>query len=161
MPRFRRTGFLLGLAAAAGATAASVFGVAALTRGDARAAPGGCGPVPEAAATVVAEFMHTAVLRVNQICSYDLVTGNVRQGLSRAEWAHGDIPVVPYPTALPQTLRIEKRAKQGAAGERASFIVLEAADLRPAVFELVLVRTAGRWLVDYWGPAYAPGAPFG
>jgi hypothetical protein len=41
-------------------------------------------------------FVTTAVLRRHLDESYDLVTGQLRGGLTRAEWRGGDIPVIPF-----------------------------------------------------------------
>jgi hypothetical protein len=42
-------------------------------------------------------FVATAVRRHDVGKSYDLVTSQLRGGMTRAEWAKGDIPVYPYP----------------------------------------------------------------
>jgi hypothetical protein len=46
---------------------------------------------------VLDEFVSTAVVRKRLARSYDLVTPALREGMSRAEWAAGDIPVYPFP----------------------------------------------------------------
>src|SRR5436309_11768395 len=46
---------------------------------------------------VAAQFVATAVLRNNTERSYELTDRAFHQGLSRAEWRSGNIPVVPYP----------------------------------------------------------------
>jgi hypothetical protein len=119
----------------------------------------GCRTLPDghgasAAAAVQLEFVRTAVVRRRTACSFELVTDNLRQGLSRSEWATGNIPVQPFPTRFPETVRpVLTRLGPAAPDERVSRVVLEAADLGSAAFELVLVEREGRWLVDYWAPA--------
>lgn len=118
-------------------------------------------PIPRgtsagSAREVGAMFVRTAVVRRNTICSYDLVTPTLRQGLSRREWQTGNIPVQPFPTEYPEDLRAEVVPSVTLASERGTWVTLEAADLGRAVFELVVVKRDGRWLVDYWAPA--PGA---
>jgi hypothetical protein len=41
-------------------------------------------------------FVRTAVLRRHVDDSYDLVTSNLRAGMTRKEWHTGDIPVAPF-----------------------------------------------------------------
>ncbi len=60
-----------------------------LTRSDRRAAE-----------ETIAKFVRTAVRREHVADSWELVTPSLRQGLTRAEWATGDIPVMPYPAVL-------------------------------------------------------------
>ncbi len=48
---------------------------------------------------VLDEFVATAVARRRLPRSYDLATPALREGMSRAEWAKGDIPVYPFPAA--------------------------------------------------------------
>jgi hypothetical protein len=45
------------------------------------------------------QFVNTAVARQRIGRSYDLVAPELREGISRAEWAKGEIPVVPFPAA--------------------------------------------------------------
>lgn len=46
---------------------------------------------------VAAEFLRTAVARKRVGDSWELVAPELRAGYTRATWARGDIPVVPYP----------------------------------------------------------------
>jgi len=48
---------------------------------------------------VLAQFISSAVARQNVGESYDIVGPDLRVGLSRKQWASGDIPVTPYPAA--------------------------------------------------------------
>ena len=107
----------------------------------------------ETFAAVRDRFVATAVLRVDTVCSYDLVTREFRQGLSREAWAAGTIPVIPFHTALPGQVRVETLPRDAAAGARASLVLLSSPDIGDYAFEVVLVRKAGRWLVDYWNAA--------
>lgn len=47
---------------------------------------------------VAGEFIKTAVARKNLAASYDLVSPELRQGMTRKQWATGEIPVVYYPS---------------------------------------------------------------
>jgi hypothetical protein len=173
----RRIGFFVGLGVAGVASAALVFfGVGALMRSSATAlaaerpglppsvaladcqlAPPATSPV--AARTVTSIFLRTAVLRRNTVCSYELVTPVLRQGLSREEWATGNIPVQPFPTVRLETVEVKTQIKQSAPARRAVVVVLTSADLGEAVFEAVLVRRGDHWLVDYFQPKGMPPIP--
>ena len=43
--------------------------------------------------------------------------------------------------------------RDAAVGQRASLVMLSSPDIGDYAFEVVLVRRAGRWLVDYWNAA--------
>lgn len=47
--------------------------------------------------SVAARFVETAVARKRVADSWDLVVPSMKTGYTRATWARGDIPVVPYP----------------------------------------------------------------
>ena len=150
--RLRRAGFaaLCGLAAAASAGAM----VWLLKPGGAAAREGAWCSVPANTASAVRDrFVATAVLRVDTVCSYDLVTETLRQGLSRAAWAGGTIPVIPFHTTLKEQVRVETRPRPAEPGDRASLVLMSAPDIGSYAFEVVLVRHGGRWLVNYWNAA--------
>jgi hypothetical protein len=149
--RLRRAGFaaLCALAAVAGAGAM----VWLLAPGGASARETACGTPPETFAAVRDRFVATAVLRVDTVCSYELVTAEFRQGLSREAWAGGTIPVIPYHTARKGEVRVETLPRDAEPGQRASLVLMSAPDIGDYAFEVVLVRRAGRWLVSYWNAA--------
>lgn len=49
--------------------------------------------------TVLKGFISTAVVRHNVAKAWNLSGPSLKEGVSRKEWNHGDIPVVPYPAA--------------------------------------------------------------
>jgi hypothetical protein len=119
-----------------------------------------CGLLTTASAEAVRDqFVATAVLRRRTACSYELVTEKMRQGLSRAAWRGGSIPIVPFPTAAPRTFAMQVFPKRRGPAIRNSVVVLSAVDLGEAAFEVVLVRRGTRWLVDYWAPSGTMVAP--
>ena len=119
-----------------------------------------CGLLTNASPEAVRDqFVATAVLRRRTACSYELVTTRMRQGLSRAAWRGGSIPVVPFPTAAPRTFDMQVFPKRRGPAIRNSVVVLSAQDLGEAAFEVVLVRRGARWLVDYWAPSGTVTAP--
>jgi len=112
-----------------------------------------CSPPANTFAAVRDRFVATAVLRVDTVCSYDLVTREFRQGLTREAWAGGTIPVIPFHTRLPGRVRVETLPRDADAGQAASLVLMSSPDIGDYTFEVVLVRRAGRWLVDYWNAA--------
>lgn len=110
---------------------------------------------------IVERFLATAARRRDLSGSYDLATGNMRQGQSRAEWLKGNIPVMPY----------EARGNRGAITFDFNYRDRVGLDLfvqperpaqsGPAVFFVELHRTPRGWLVDQWGTraVYPPTEP--
>jgi hypothetical protein len=100
------------------------------------------------------QFVNTAVARRRVERSYDLVTPELRQGMSRSEWGKGEIPVVPFPAA-----EVRVRVDYSYANELGlTMLLLPAATSRaaPASFNMDL-RAVGsaqkrRWLVSSWTP---------
>src|SRR5262245_14025506 len=99
--RARGLGFGAALVATAAVVAAAVgAGVRARQPQLAELELHACGLLTNASPEAVRDqFVATAVLRRRTVCSYELVTKRMRQGLSRAAWKGGSIPVVPFPTA--------------------------------------------------------------
>jgi hypothetical protein len=156
--RLRRAGFAaLCLLAAAASAGAMVW---LLAPGGAAAHEGvSCAMPANTAVAVRDRFVATAVLRVDTVCSYDLVTATLRQGLSRAAWSGGTIPVIPFHTVRKDDVSVETMPRPADPGARASLVLMSAPDIGSYAFEVVLVRRAGRWLVDYWNAAPAGIAP--
>lgn len=117
-------------------------------------------PLDAEARRVAGRFILTAVARENLGESYALAHPELRQGMTRAEWLTGDIPVVYYPAAAIDTATF--KVDESYADE----VILQVALLprassaeRPQVFYIGLKKTAGRWQVHYWVPRGAPGLP--
>ena len=153
-----RPAFRAGLAAVATLSALGVVAAATgFDHGRTQAVGGGCRAVPAGTGAASAEevqrrFVQTAVVRRYEVCSYDLVTSYMHAGLTRADWATGNIPVQPFPTSDPASVVASFRPREDRAGFRASYVELESADLGRATFEVVVVARGGRWLVSYWAP---------
>jgi hypothetical protein len=121
----------------------------------------------EGALKVAAAFVNTAVKREHVDRSFDLATPALRTGYTRRSWAHGDIPVQPYPVDV---------AKYQLKGSFSDEVWLQVGvfpdkqhkDLVPTSFDLVLkpvgTGKARHWLVDSWahtGYLSIPTAPEG
>ncbi len=99
-------------------------------------------------------FVATAVRHHNVASSYDLVTPQMRGGMTRAAWAKGDIPVYPYPArgtswhgwTLDFALRNEVAFELFLQPRRGSKV-------DPISFSGSLKRVHGRWLIDSFYPA--------
>jgi hypothetical protein len=97
-------------------------------------------------------FVASAVKRQDIGASFDLVTSQLRGGVTRAAWAKGDIPVYPYPArgnhfhdwtvdyALPNDVAFE--------------LMLQPRDrkLNPISFAGEVKKIRGRWLLDSFYP---------
>jgi hypothetical protein len=107
---------------------------------------------------VAVRFIESAVYRKHVGDSFDITTGGLRQGLSRAEWAAGTIPVVPFPGRAVETVRW--RVDYSAANEvglKVAFYPKARSGVDRQVFDISLEKhgRAGspRWLVSYWAPS--------
>lgn len=103
---------------------------------------------------VARRFIMTAVARRHVARSWSLVTPALRAGYTRAEWARGDIPIVPYPV---DTARWQlDYTYSDSMGFKVALFPIRGADVRPTVFNLDLkaVGRAGgrRWLVEGFTP---------
>jgi hypothetical protein len=92
-------------------------------------------------------FIATAVARVHVERSYDLVTPAFRQGMTRRQWATGDIPVVPYfHIALAQWKYAWRE------GWRRYYSVQLVNTRGEVVTFLLGLAHPRRWLICYWMP---------
>jgi hypothetical protein len=113
-------------------------------------------------AELLARFVPAAVERRDPAAAYDLVTGELKTGLTRADWATGNIPVYPFRTKLE---RFDTWKLNYSFPKEVSLDVLLPAENRKdgaIAFTAVLQRSRGRWLVDSFFPAAAfsgAGAP--
>ena len=102
---------------------------------------------------VLARFVSSAVARCNVGASWDVAGPSLRQGVSRAQWRKGEIPVVPYPA---------DKHGQGSwntvdysYGNRVGLEVMlfpkphSGYSMASAQTEVVRGHD-GRWRVDYW-----------
>jgi hypothetical protein len=102
-------------------------------------------------------FVVTAVLRRHLDEAYDLVTDQLRDGMTRAEWRKGEIPVVPF---LAKDFAFAKSKLRYSRGNFARYDVLIWAKPKATTgstsFSMELHAVgAGKhrhWLVDYFEP---------
>jgi hypothetical protein len=104
-------------------------------------------------------FITTAVARKNVGASYTLATAHLRQGMTRAEWAKGDIPVYPFPV---RGTRFHDWTLDTASANSVELDVLVQSPRRSrqgaVALTIDLKRMRGRWLVDQIVPTatFAP-----
>jgi hypothetical protein len=98
-------------------------------------------------------FVRTGVLRVDPACAYDLVTARFRKKATRATFAAGKAHIAPYRTKRPTDVLADYVPRTRLPDQAGSWITLDAPDLKPRTFEIVLQKRNGRWLVDYWAVA--------
>lgn len=126
-------------------------------------------PLSPEARRVAGRFILTAVARRNLAESYDLVGPQLRQGMTRAQWMTGAIPVVPYPVNLVKLtpMKVDLSYRDHALVEVALIprdgAMLGGAKVKPQLFFLEL-RVYGKgknrhWLVTDWVPRGAPHIP--
>jgi hypothetical protein len=108
-------------------------------------------------------FVNHAVKRKGIGAAYDVVTPAMHDGMTRKQWANGDIPVYPYPAAGRQfhNWTIFTRSSREAGIE----LILNPSKrhigkLGQIAFTVYLKPGHGRWLVDSFIPA-ATFAPVG
>ena len=105
-------------------------------------------------------FLDTAVARENLGRAWGLVTPELKQGMSLAEWETGMIPIVPYPVAEANVGMTTVESFTDVASLRVEFSPLPHTPARPAAFTLDLQNVDGRWLVSGWQStsAIVPGS---
>jgi hypothetical protein len=107
--------------------------------------------------TVVDAFITDGVLRQDLGRSYDLVTPQMREGMTRVQWKTDDIPIVPFPA---RDFVIAKSKLSYSHGNIARYDVAMLArpqGTTPSGLFSIELHALGRgdnrrWLVDYWQP---------
>jgi hypothetical protein len=114
---------------------------------------------------VATSFILNAVARRDIASTYDLTHVDMRGTMSRAEWAKGDIPVVPYPVEEVGDDRwtVTYSLKDEALLEVRLFPAVGTKGINPLSFFIGLVKVGegadARWLVNYWAPKYKVPVP--
>ena len=113
-----------------------------------------------AARQVAGEFILTAVERRNLGRSYEITHPTLRQGLTRAEWLTGNIPVQPYPATALETATFKTDiSKPNEALLEVALLPKAGAGVKPQVFYIGLKKVNGEWLVDLWVPRGSAAVP--
>ena len=119
--------------------------------------------VDSAVRHVAGEFILTAVSRKNLAKSYDYVHPELRQGMSRKQWAKGDIPVVYYPAGiLDKTAFKVDESYENEIYMEVALLPKAGSGWKPQIFYIGLKRMGGKtgpWGVSYWVPRGKPELP--
>ena len=104
---------------------------------------------------VLDEFAATAVARRDLERAYDLATPSLRSGLSRREWASGDIPVYPFPSRDAEVLQVVGSHPRSVELD-VSLVPRRGTEYRVSDFSVTL-KAVGRgpklrWRVDAFNP---------
>jgi len=104
---------------------------------------------------VAGHFIATAVFRRHLDDSYDLVVPDFHQGLTRAQWHTGSIPVMPYPAKDVALMRWSlDYSYRDRVGMRVAFLPKQTAKVGGIVYAIELKKVGPlqhhRWLVSYW-----------
>ena len=105
-------------------------------------------------------FVNHAVTRQNPAAAYDVVAPELRPGMTRASWAHDDLPVYPFPArgkTHPWNILYVTREEVGLELE---LIPRAGSKQGPIIFHIYLRPVGKRWLVDSFMPV-ATLAPLG
>ena len=118
--------------------------------------------IDAAARRVAGTFIKTAVARQDLAASYDLIDPELRQGLSRKQWATGNIPIVYYPSGDLQlvTFKVDRSYKNEVVWQ-VYMVPKTGADPQPAVFFIGLRRAdeTAPWKVYTWVPRFQAALP--
>lgn len=106
---------------------------------------------------VAVRFIQSAVYRNHVADSFALTTSELHQGLSRADWATGTIPVVPYPANAVDDVRWRvDYSYADEVGLKVAFYPKARSGVDRQIFDITLQNKgkAGtpHWLVSYWAP---------
>jgi len=104
---------------------------------------------------VADHFIATAVFRRHLDDSYDLVVPEFHQGMTRAQWDTGAIPVMPYPAKDVALMRWSlDYSYRDRVGLRVAVMPKPTANVGGIVYAIELKKVGPqqhhRWLVSYW-----------
>jgi len=103
---------------------------------------------------IAQRFLKTAVARDHPERAYEIVGPMLRGGLTKKQWATGEIPVVPYPVDSARW-KVEY-SNVDAVGLLVLLFPAPGAPERPAAFSMSVVPVrsgeGSRWLVAGWSP---------
>ena len=91
--------------------------------------------------------------------AYDLVTLNIRGGITRRKWGHGGIAVYPFPAAGHTFHGWQLDYVRPTVGIELTLKARKGSGLGAIIFNVDLKRVGGRWLVDAFTPAAVFSAP--
>jgi hypothetical protein len=110
-------------------------------------------------------FLETAVTRSDLASAYDIVDPDLRGGLTRKQFEHGDIPVLYYQATNVETasFKVDYSFRTQALFE-VNLHAKRGTETRPSLLFFVGLKREGgkangRWLVNYFEPNWRPPIP--
>jgi hypothetical protein len=105
------------------------------------------------AGRTISQFVQTAVLRKDLDAAWTLASPTLREGLTRAEWNRGKLPVVGYPAKAVENIgwRLDYAYRDDVVLD----VMLTAkpgSGVGTGIFLIELKRPKDRWLVESWLP---------
>lgn len=122
-------------------------------------------PVSPAQISLMRQFISTAVARQNLSKAYWIVGPDLRGGLTRKQWQHGDIPVLYYHADNAKTVSFKTDySYTTSALFEANLHAKPGTEQRPSLlFFIGLKRQGGKadgpWQVNYFEPNWRPPVP--
>jgi hypothetical protein len=116
----------------------------------------------QAVHNVLREFVLTAVDRQDVGRSWEISAPSLREGFTRKQWAHGNLPVVPYPAANRGLgdWSFVQYSYQGLVGLEVFLFPKPGSGWSAMTADVELVKGHdGKWRVDYWMPKRFHGPP--
>ena len=106
---------------------------------------------------VAVRFIATAVRRRHVDDSWAITDSTLKAGMTRSEWAKGDIPAPPFPADTPRYAPYKLLYSYPGQAALVFGLLPEHGhpDYRPTSFTVELVKHHGRWLVSSFTPAAA------
>jgi hypothetical protein len=100
------------------------------------------------------KFIATAVVRQHIDESWDITDPTLKAGFTRAQWAKGSIPAVPYPADAPKyaPYKLLYSYKNDTALVIALLPTHDHPEYGPSSFTVELLKRKGRWLVSSFTP---------
>jgi hypothetical protein len=112
---------------------------------------------PAPAWKVAREFVVAATTRTSLARAYTLADGNVRGGLTLAQWKTGNIPVPYFPTAkiIRYNFKNTNFAHPRDAAVNLILVPTKKSGMRSAPFQIEVIKVGeganAHWVVDYFG----------
>jgi hypothetical protein len=122
-------------------------------------------PVSPAEIALARKFIKTAVARQDLDAAYNIVHGDLKGDLTRAQWRTGNIPVIGYPARNADTAAFQTDYSFPTSSLlEVDLVAKPGSDMRPHLLFFIGLKRAGgspngRWLVNYWQPHWKPPVP--
>jgi hypothetical protein len=119
------------------------------------AGPAGAARLPESERAAIDQtidrFVNTAVKRHDVDAAWNLVTPELRAGISRSSWDKGNVPVIPYPA---HGTTFHDWTVDFASQKEVDFELMVGKSKTDSIqFTGTMKKLDGRWLVDSFNPA--------